>query len=454
MARKKTISKAKSRKSTRRSSAKKTVKKQNNQKVYLIILAIAIIVATLYFKPWALQTTNEEVVASVNGELVYRADLDAEYNRLPEQLRTTLSEEAVLLQLIDRKIILVEAINAEIDVQEAVDNVLRTNNITMEELEERLEVQGMTMDEFKDQLRVFAFLDQVVFADMDVPEEELVAYYEANSQLFVIPESVTARHILVSTSNRSEEEAETIINDIKASFEENNSKFCELVTEFSEDPGSVSSCGAYPSFGRNSNFVQEYEDAAFTNEVNEASIVKTQFGYHLIQTTAKTTEEVLAFDAVKNQIRTNLLFEDQKVVFADYIDNLKQTATIINCFATPEAEVCGGPKAEEAEMKDTVDEIIEASNSLDSFASCLTDKGAKIYCAYWSSQCQGQQRMFGDSFGQLSYVECSVEGNPREQTEFCQEQGIEGYPTWEVGGQRYFGELTLGILSELTGCEL
>ena len=91
---------------------------------------------------------------------------------------------------------------------------------------------------------------------------------------------------------------------------------------------------------------------------------------------------------------------------------------------------------------------------LDAFASCLKDKGAIFYGAFWCPHCQAQKKLFGNSDKLLPYVECSLpDGNGQNQT--CNDKKIESYPTWEFADKsRETGELTLSRLAEKTGCTL
>ncbi len=90
----------------------------------------------------------------------------------------------------------------------------------------------------------------------------------------------------------------------------------------------------------------------------------------------------------------------------------------------------------------------------DTFASCLKDKGAVFYGAFWCPHCQNQKKMFGTSEKLLPYVECSTPDG-RGKTPFCTSKKIEGYPTWEFAdGSRLSGEVELTKLAEKTGCEL
>ncbi len=91
--------------------------------------------------------------------------------------------------------------------------------------------------------------------------------------------------------------------------------------------------------------------------------------------------------------------------------------------------------------------------SLDKFAQCLADNGAKMYGAYWCPHCTNQQNLFGDSFKFIDYVECDSQGeNPR--LELCFSAGIELFPTWEINGAKHQGEQSLADLARISGCEL
>ncbi len=93
-------------------------------------------------------------------------------------------------------------------------------------------------------------------------------------------------------------------------------------------------------------------------------------------------------------------------------------------------------------------------DKLDAFATCLKDRGAIFYGAFWCPHCQNQKAMFGRSQKLLNYVECSTP-NGQAQLPFCTKKGIEGYPTWEFkDGSRLSGEVALETLAEKTGCEL
>ncbi|MCC7160157.1 hypothetical protein IT399_00290 [Candidatus Nomurabacteria bacterium] len=90
----------------------------------------------------------------------------------------------------------------------------------------------------------------------------------------------------------------------------------------------------------------------------------------------------------------------------------------------------------------------------DGFATCLKDKGAVFYGAFWCTHCQSQKKLFGSSQKLLPYVECSL-ASGQGQTQTCIDKKIESYPTWEFSdGSRLNGEISLAQLAEKTSCLL
>lgn len=83
-------------------------------------------------------------------------------------------------------------------------------------------------------------------------------------------------------------------------------------------------------------------------------------------------------------------------------------------------------------------------------AQHLKQTRAKMYGAFTCSHCQNQKHLFGaEAAKQLNYVECHPQGQ-NAQPQVCQAAGIEGFPTWEIKGQKYSGEKTLQELADLS----
>ena len=92
----------------------------------------------------------------------------------------------------------------------------------------------------------------------------------------------------------------------------------------------------------------------------------------------------------------------------------------------------------------------------DGFARCLSDRGVKMYGAYWCPHCAEQKEKFGASFEFAPYIECGVPGDSSAPTQVCKDAGIKHFPTWQFPptGERVERVFTLEELSDRTGCAL
>jgi hypothetical protein len=94
------------------------------------------------------------------------------------------------------------------------------------------------------------------------------------------------------------------------------------------------------------------------------------------------------------------------------------------------------------------------AHKYDAFAKCLSDRGVKMYGAYWCPHCQEQKEKFGAAFEYAPYVECGVKGDLHGLSQACKDAGIKHYPTWQFPptGERVERIFTLEELGDRTGC--
>ena len=117
--------------------------------------------------------------------------------------------------------------------------------------------------------------------------------YEETTRTMKPEEEVRARHILVA----EEEVARKAYERVKGGED-----FAKVASELSTDPGSKVEGGELGFFTREQ-MVKPFAEAAFALKVGEISQpVKTQFGWHVIQTEERRTKPVPAFEDMKEQI--------------------------------------------------------------------------------------------------------------------------------------------------------
>ena len=310
------------------------------------ILLAAVVTAALFLSCGS-KELPEGAVAVVNKTTISEEEFNTELNRFKEQYEAqgmAVSDEdlemikpQLLDSLIVKNLLLSEAENQDIapdedGINSQIDGFKQQMG-SEEAFAQALEASGYTEDRLRSELGeqslVQQLFEQEVYAGVEVSEEEVRAFYDENRDTaFVIPESIEASHILVRVDeNQSEEVALDKILDIKAMIDE-GMDFGDAAVEYSEGPSNTQR-GALGQFGRGQ-MVPEFEEAAFGQEIGVVSEpVLTQFGYHLILTTAKNPEEVMGFDESKQFIEQQLKQDAQNTKTMEYIENLKEDADIL-----------------------------------------------------------------------------------------------------------------------------
>lgn len=151
---------------------------------------------------------------------------------------------------------------------------------------------------------IFALDEAQVGATVQVPEAQLREMYAQQQDRFRTQERVRARHILIKTLDRPASEipalqkkAEDLLKQLKAGGD-----FAELAKKNSEDPGSASKGGDLDWITRGQT-VPEFEKAAFTLKPRELSgVIKTQYGFHIIQVLEHETARLRPFEEVRGEL--------------------------------------------------------------------------------------------------------------------------------------------------------
>ena len=150
-----------------------------------------------------------------------------------------------------------------------------------------------------------------------VTDAEIQAYYNANQDQFKVPEEVKTRHILIAVAkganaaaeNAAKAKAEDILKQLQS-----GAKFADLAKKYSDDPGSKDQGGELPMMPT-SNLDPAYAKAAMAlNPGQTSGLVRSQFGYHIIQLEAKETAHTKPLSEVHDSIVAAL--ESQKAASA------------------------------------------------------------------------------------------------------------------------------------------
>ncbi|HHY92550.1 MAG TPA: hypothetical protein GX511_04330 [Firmicutes bacterium] len=168
-------------------------------------------------------------------------------------------------------------------------------------------------------------LYQKVTAGIKVTPAEVAAYYEQHQADFKVPEQVRARHILVAE--------EKLAQEIRARLVKGED-FAKLAQEYSNDPGSRDSGGELGYFPAGQ-MAPEFDKAAFSTPVGQFSaVIKSSFGYHIIQVEDKKPARTLALAEVEKYLSAQLEGQKKDERFQAFLADLKGKVKPENKLAT------------------------------------------------------------------------------------------------------------------------
>jgi peptidyl-prolyl cis-trans isomerase D len=97
-------------------------------------------------------------------------------------------------------------------------------------------------------------------------------------------EQSKVRHILINSKEGDINDAKNkkLADSILFAIRRDSSKFSSLVSKYSDDPGSVSNGGIYSWFPKGQ-MVPEFEEFSFNKKIGSSGVVRTNYGFHVIQ---------------------------------------------------------------------------------------------------------------------------------------------------------------------------
>lgn len=398
-----------------------------------IIGIIVMLLALTGFEAIFNAASNNQNAAEVNGEEISRYDLDRAMNMQRRQLAQQLGQDfdasllddrllrdSALGSLIDRMLLLQSAKNANFAFSsEALDQlILQTPEFQVDgafsaaRFDQVIQQMGYSRLQFRQlleqemligQLRAgisgtgfvtdqqvdnFARLEMQTrdFATLTLPaqqeaievgDEQIKEYYEANADRFRTPEQVIveyvelkkesffdqvevsdeelqelyqkqianlaeqrrAAHILIETGGElSDDEAKAKIDEI-ATRVKNGDDFAAVAKEASQDPGSANEGGDL-GFAGPGVYDPAFEDALYAlNEGEVSAPVKSEFGWHIIKLLGVQSPEVPAFESLKPQLVRELKAQQVEQRFVETSKQLEDSAFEASDLAQPAQEL-------------------------------------------------------------------------------------------------------------------
>lgn len=150
-------------------------KKRLSPSLIIVFLVLVILLSGLYY------FKNQFISVTVNGQPIWRLTLIKELEKQ--------SGQATLENLVTKTLILQEAKKQKVVIsQEEIDQKMKEleDNFTNQgqNLDQLLEAQNMTRTQLREQIEVQLIIERVVSQNVEVTDEEITAYFEANTDYF------------------------------------------------------------------------------------------------------------------------------------------------------------------------------------------------------------------------------------------------------------------------------
>ena len=258
-------------------------------------------------------TVIEKSIGLVGENVIWLSDLETEFLQMKDQSNATKEELKCTLidQLLLQKLILHMAKMDSIEVQDEMVDAEIDRRIRfyasqaggMNALEKYLgkkvfEYKAEIRPKIKDQM-IIQQAQQSLLSEVNISPTEIKQYYQSipRDSLPVFESEVEIAQIVVEPkpSKFAMDFAKSTIEDIRQKILNNDRDFAMMAKIYSDDPGSKKQGGELGYFSRGK-MVPEFEAAAFRLKSKDSisPIVKTKYGFHIIQLINRKGQEINA----------------------------------------------------------------------------------------------------------------------------------------------------------------
>jgi peptidyl-prolyl cis-trans isomerase C/foldase protein PrsA len=297
---------------------------------FLLLVVLVVSACAQQQKP----AVDENVVATVNADVISRADFERELSResqamegsaprSPEQIEPF--KQALLETMVERQVLLQAAKEAQVQVSpDEVDRrvLALTSEYPAGTFDTALAQSQTSRTELvrrtHDQLVIEKLLAEQVFARVAVTEEQIRRAYDENPDAWMEPEQVHAQQIVVKGLDEAKRLQQLLWQ---------GKKFSDLARKYSLSPdGKV---GGDLGFFKRGEMPPAFDDAIFRLSVGGTSdVVSTDYGFHLFRLIEKKPARKRELAEVRAAIEQKLLSTLRSEKQASYVKALRDKAQV------------------------------------------------------------------------------------------------------------------------------
>ncbi len=247
-------------------------------KIWVIVVVVIAVAVAMWWLIWL----NSRTVIRVGSRRITSDEIRARLTGVPEYYYGFLSTEGGMRQYVEG------VVKEQILVQMARRRGLHRR----QDVRERLR-------DLEEQLLIGTMIQELQKRNLGISDAEVEDFYQQHSQEFRRPQKVRVSHILVSTRK----EAQRVLKRLSEGED-----FASLVRKYSIDTQTSRSGGDVGYFSRGE-MVPAFENAAFAlKDIGDISgIVQTEFGYHIIKLTGRSSGGRRSADEAREEARAILV---------------------------------------------------------------------------------------------------------------------------------------------------
>ncbi len=293
---------------------------------------------------------TDRIVALVNNEVITLSELEETVKPLYEQVRQTSTpaereqklkkiREEVLDHLVDSKLLEQEIKKRKFEVPErdvdaAIGDVLKSTNLSENDLKKVIAREGMTYSAYRQRIREelgkMRLVSREIKSKIVIEEETLRKAYQANLEKFTDPLEVKIQQIFFPLpQNSSQDEAAVIKKEARSILERarKGEDFTELAKKYSRAP--EASEGGVLGYFKHKEMMPELEEVGFKLKVGEISdLVNSPMGFHILRVLERKGGEPKPFAEVQNKIRDEMIQVEAEKKYNEWMKDLKSKAYI------------------------------------------------------------------------------------------------------------------------------
>ncbi|MFC1548418.1 peptidylprolyl isomerase [Candidatus Omnitrophota bacterium] len=271
----------------------------SHSKENIFLTATLFLFLILYLTACGKAPEKNAVVATIGTSEITLSDFNERIANLPPRYGEIVKKR--------KKEFLDEIVNDTLLYQEAV-RVGLNNDKDVQKVIEQARRKIMIARLLKDKVD-----DRII-----INEEDIVTFYNDNSDKYMTPEIMRVSHILV----QNQEDADSVLEELV-----NGKSFESLAKAKSVDP--TAQRGGDIGYFPKGQLMPRFEEACSQLEIGEISgVVKTKLGYHIIKLTDRRAPELRPLEKVREDIESRLRMVNRQKLFNDLLQHLRKTTKI------------------------------------------------------------------------------------------------------------------------------